>query len=382
VNINGFISSYWYDAGGERIIKTSGDDEGIFVNGIFSGARTSTDNFTAYINPYLVVSRGGNYTKHIYIGSQRIVSKLGDLDSCGQDPRRIAYAGSEVDGSSIDYAEKYKEVQETLKDKYADFQVPFNGKDNDDYVNGGGFCCDDNPKLRAGVIGNGNDNPELYQFYYHSDHLGSTSLITDLDGNVVQHVEYVPFGEVFIEERNNKWNTPYLFNAKELDEETGLYYYGARYYDGRTATWLGVDPMWEKYPNSSTYAYCVQNPVKFVDPDGQDHYYTEDGVYLGQDKKETQNVWAANKYHQLENGSYVITGKNQINDNQGNAMTHDQFKDLAGTLYAEATKGAKGSWEESAGIYSVLENRANANGTTTHGEAEKKRTGKWMDKKR
>ena len=44
-------------------------------------------------------------------------------------------------------------------------------------------------------------------------------------------MEYVPFGEVFIEERNNTWNTPYLFNAKEFDEETGLYYYGARYYD-------------------------------------------------------------------------------------------------------------------------------------------------------
>jgi hypothetical protein len=55
VNINGFISSYWYDAFSERVIKTSGDDEGIFVNGIFSGARTSTDNFTAYINPYLGV---------------------------------------------------------------------------------------------------------------------------------------------------------------------------------------------------------------------------------------------------------------------------------------------------------------------------------------
>lgn len=44
-----------------------------------------------------------------------------------------------------------------------------------------------------------------------------------------QHIEYVPFGEVFIEERNNIWNTPYLFNAKEFDEETGMYYYGARY---------------------------------------------------------------------------------------------------------------------------------------------------------
>jgi hypothetical protein len=70
-------------------------------------------------------------------------------------------------------------------------------------------------------MGNGNDNPELYQYYYHSDHLGSTSLITNLDGEIVQHVEYVPLGEVFIEERNNTWNTPYPFNAKELDEETG-----------------------------------------------------------------------------------------------------------------------------------------------------------------
>jgi hypothetical protein len=128
VNINGFISSYWYDAGGERVIKTSGDDEGIFVNGIFSGARTSTDNFTAYVNPYLVVTRGGNYTKHIYIGSQRIVSKLGDLDSYGQDPRRIAYAGSEVDGASVDYAGKYTQSQQTIKDRYSDFEVPFNGK--------------------------------------------------------------------------------------------------------------------------------------------------------------------------------------------------------------------------------------------------------------
>jgi RHS repeat-associated protein len=90
------------------------------------------------------------------------------------------------------------------------------------------------------------------------------------DGETVQHVEYVPFGEVFIEERNNTWNTPYLFNAKELDEETGLYYYGARYYDARSSLWLSTDPLQEKYPNVSSYAYCVQNPVKFVDPDGRE----------------------------------------------------------------------------------------------------------------
>jgi RHS repeat-associated protein len=150
-------------------------------------------------------------------------------------------------------------------------------KDESDNVNGGGFCCD-NKVLKAGAIGNGNDNPELFQYYYHSDHLGSSSLITNLDGEIVQHIEYVPFGEVFIEERNNTWNTPYLFNAKELDEETGLYYYGARYYDPRTSIWLSTDPLQEKYPSISPYVYCAQNPVKLVDPDGKDLVITGERI--------------------------------------------------------------------------------------------------------
>jgi RHS repeat-associated protein len=98
-----------------------------------------------------------------------------------------------------------------------------------------------------------------------------------LDGEIVQHVEYVPFGEVFIEERNNVWNTPYLFNAKELDEETGLYYYGARYYDARISLWLSADPMQEKYPNISTYAYTFQNPIRYIDPRGMEG---EDGGFI------------------------------------------------------------------------------------------------------
>ena len=65
----------------------------------------------------------------------------------------------------------------------------------------------------------------LYKYFYHSDHLGSTSYVTDANGEVSQHVEYVPFGEVFIEELSSsaKLNTPYLFNGKELDEETEIY---------------------------------------------------------------------------------------------------------------------------------------------------------------
>ena len=66
------------------------------------------------------------------------------------------------------------------------------------------------------------------------------------------------------------YQTPYKFNGKELDEETGLYYYGARYYDPRESIWMSVDPLAEKYPNVSPYVNCFDNPVKFVDPDGKD----------------------------------------------------------------------------------------------------------------
>jgi RHS repeat-associated protein len=104
------------------------------------------------------------------------------------------------------------------------------------------------------------------RYFYHHDHLGSSSYLTNQLGNITQHVEYIPFGEVFVEERNEKWNTPYKFNGKEVDEETGLYYYGARYYSSKESVWLSVDPLAEKYPDWSPYAYTFQNPVKFIDP--------------------------------------------------------------------------------------------------------------------
>ena len=276
---NGFVSNYWYDADGERTVKTSGENEAIYVNSEFSGGNTGTARFSLYVSPYLVAGQGGKYTKHIYIGSQRIVSKLGDLASYGADPRRIPYAGNEADGLTINYKDKYNQQLQSIKDNYKTFDLPYNGKDNDDYVNGQGFCCNDGTPEAAqartmartrAVNGNfkPNDDYEKMQFFYHPDHLGSSNYITNLDGEVSQHIEYVPFGEVFIEERNNTWNTPYLFNAKEFDEETGLYYYGARYYEPRLSLWMSTDMLSELFPQVTAYCYTDNNPIKYKDPDG------------------------------------------------------------------------------------------------------------------
>ena len=63
----------------------------------------------------------------------------------------------------------------------------------------------------------------------------------------------------------------YTFSAKEKDSETGLSYFGARYYSSDLSIWLSVDPMSGKYPSLSPYVYCANNPVKLVDPNGEDY---------------------------------------------------------------------------------------------------------------
>ena len=326
---NGFVTNYWYDADGERTVKTSGESDQVYVNSEFAGGRTNTAKFSLYVSPYLVANQGGRYTKHIYIGSQRVVSKIGDFDSYGSDPRRIQYAGSETDGLSVDYKQKYVQQLQVIKDNYATFAVPYNGEDNNDYVDGKGFCCNDGSleaaqaRALSRAMKNNFQESDAYekmQFYYHPDHLGSSSYITNLDGEVVQHIEYVPFGEVFIEERNNIWNTPYLFNAKEFDEETGLYYYGARYYDSRLSLWISTDLLEEDNYNVSTYCYVFNNPLRFIDPTGlagdEPDGWSITGNFI---KGVGQSLWGT-----VEGVWNVVRHPINTVQNLGNAVSHPQ----------------------------------------------------------
>lgn len=130
-------------------------------------------------------------------------------------------------------------------------------------------------------------------YYYHRDHLGSTTLITNDSGEVVQRVEYQPTGETFIEQQDTSWVSPYKFNGrsalrdsfettwrkKELDKMHGLDWYdsSARYYDHVLGRFHQIDALAEKYYSWSPYAYCHNNPVILVDPDGRDDYYTSSG---------------------------------------------------------------------------------------------------------
>ena len=149
-------------------------------------------------------------------------------------------------------------------------------------------------------------------YYYHSDHLGSATLITKKDGDIYQKIEYTPYGETWIEKTENTGleYLPYKFTAQEKDSETGLYYYGARYLDPKYSRWISTDPALGEYIpiastndkakekngnlpgmggiynhiNSSLYHYAGNNPVRYVDPDGNEIINT--------------NVWYAREFMQ------------------------------------------------------------------------------------
>ena len=75
---------------------------------------------------------------------------------------------------------------------------------------------------------------------------------------------------------NPRSDSFYTFSAKEKDSETGLSYFGSRYYSSDLSIWLSVDPMAGKYPSLSPYVYCANNPVRVVDPDGEEVWFPDD----------------------------------------------------------------------------------------------------------
>ena len=305
ISQDGYVSNYWYDADGERVIKEHGGNQAVFVNSEQDGVLTDTRQFTIYPSAYLTVHNGSWYTKHIYIGSERIASRMGTMlvDDLSETFEANAILAGENVFEEIDYDGQCDTLARVMRSNYAYFDLPYNGENRHgeemvstppqsgdpgilgtggarhywmladadaadaDTEGGEGGGPTRGPRRAENVNYNGN------RYFYHSDHLGSSSLITDASGNVTQQLDYLPYGEVFLEKRSQDpdvdYFTPYKFNGKELDEETGLYYYGARYMNPRLSIWYGCDPRQEDNLFASSYSFCNGNPIMRVDNDGE-----------------------------------------------------------------------------------------------------------------
>jgi len=104
--------------------------------------------------------------------------------------------------------------------------------------------------------------------FYHTDHTGSTRLVTSESGTVLTSVSYEPFGEPTVSGDEES----FLFTGKERDSSQ-LYYYGARYYDPDMGRFITRDIMpgtREKPQSLNTYTYCLNNPLRYIDPTGHE----------------------------------------------------------------------------------------------------------------
>ena len=122
-------------------------------------------------------------------------------------------------------------------------------------------------------------------YWYHPDYIGNVDMITDQTGFVYQFFMYNAWGENLYEydAGSGDYNSPYRFNGKELDPETGNYYYGARYYDPKISVWLSVDPLAHEFPWQSPYTAMDNNPINMIDPTGMaaEPVYDLEGNHLG-----------------------------------------------------------------------------------------------------
>ena len=105
--------------------------------------------------------------------------------------------------------------------------------------------------------------------HINHNHLGSANVITTPTALPVQFMLHLPYGEEFVKQLNSTYDERFTFTDKEKDIETGYYYFGARF-DNVDLGFMSVDPMSDKYPSISPYAYCAWNPIKLVDPTGED----------------------------------------------------------------------------------------------------------------
>jgi RHS repeat-associated protein len=267
--------------GGERVWKLTGQVQQMYIDGQGYVDVVDLNNKTLYASPYLVYNEQG-YSKHYYAGAERVSSRIGG---------GMLQAPFDPLSSPLEHLSEQENWEAIANDLLTMLKR--------------GITCTEFDVDRASMesqlfsIGQSAtiNDPEENRYIYHSDHLGSSSFLTDASGDPTQHLQYMPFGETFVEQRSiTSYYTPYTFSAKERDPETGYSYFGARYYSSDISVWLSVDPMADKYPYQSGYCYVGWRPIMVVDPKGEDEWeVTSNGRVTWIRESETHTLYVVDR---------------------------------------------------------------------------------------
>jgi RHS repeat-associated protein len=248
---------YFYNYTGERTWKVVGPK----ITQTMSGTTIKYNKFnksTYYLFPQVSVTNT-NYTKHIFADEERICSKIGNGQT-NTIPAPTPPTQAEITAKRDNQINLMKKVYPNMCIRTTPISCAI--------LNNANIMEYNLLKSSMNKLTTPTTVYENIQFFYATDNLGSVTWVTNSAGNAIQHIQYLPFGELFISQQNSSFDSRYKFSGKELDTETGYSYFGARYLDSDLSIWLSVDPMADKYPGLSPYNYCANNPLIFRDPDG------------------------------------------------------------------------------------------------------------------
>ncbi len=196
--------------------------------------------------------------------------------------------------------------------------------------------------------------------YILENNIGSSTVTLDDNGTEINQQEYYPFGETSFGSYTKK---RYQYTGKERDNESGLYYYGARYYSPWICRFISVDPLAAKYPFYNPYNYAGNKPVNFIDIDGlqEGQAQQQEGGNSDNLNPQGSGIEASKAPH-----SFTTPGGNQVTfqESYKNATT-----DLGGT----ATLESGNKVELAPGVLTSFE----VNGTTYNGFFEKSGDGSY-----
>lgn len=298
---NGLTMQYTYAADGSRAIESSARLSGVFTDGAPSGLIDHGSDYLAYVNPFFTARKDG-FTKHYFLGDRRIASKEGTGEF-----NNYYWFGRGLTAGDQNYTARMQDLTATVWNYFGSLGVPpgpptlpgyyaqpertgealpsaatgsftspppgWPGPEGPPAVDGPPgpptYFPPQTPRdsIRAGYGFTGYGAfSESDITYYHAGPLGNVHLTTNLTGSVREFLAYLPTGERVTASSAND----YAFNGKQTDASGTLYDFGARFYDTETGLFLNQDPNAEDYPGFNPYAFGLNNPLAFNDPDGAD----------------------------------------------------------------------------------------------------------------
>ncbi|MBQ9426737.1 MAG: RHS repeat-associated core domain-containing protein [Paludibacteraceae bacterium] len=312
-----------YDADGIRTYKLMGTCNISTQNGGDLHAQAVFDDAVLYPSPYMVVTPKG-YTNHYYAGSERIASRIGDRcwTITATDDWEKPAPETEAREAFWNIGKEEYPFGDEKEISSPTTNVAFD-EDYDQHVQ---YSCNpiylpevdvlsaqDMLKHTINCVFSYQNNAPVY--YYHPDHLGSTSWVTDESGNEQQFLAYLPYGEPLMDVhlktydgRHGPDDIRYKFTGKERDRETGYDYMEQRYYYPPLSIWLRPDPLLDKYIQSSPYAYCDGNPLIYIDPEGMDifRYDNETGDFKLEQKTDDNFDLVGKFKYDKKKGNFVL----------------------------------------------------------------------------